>query len=356
MTATAPVARPPRRDAPPRPEPVVRRSAVGAPETVDPRRRPGTFAAVMACVLAGLALSLWALTDSLQDTSTVELVRLDVPSVSGMEIEQARSELERIGFVVDVQFQPNEEQPKGAVIGQKPLAGSRAEQGSLVVVLASDGPLGTAVPAVVGQQASDALATMLASGVLVEQVPTSSETVRAGEVIGTDPPVGRRVPPGVTVRMMVSSGPALRTVPPVLDLPVGQALAELGRNGLGVGDVDYVFREDLASGTVFEADPPPGSSAPRDTPVSLKVAGPQPTVVVPYFVGLHQEAIQSVAATNEIAVKIVTTPVPTGDPTIGRVVAQGIPPQTEINVGVVVELTVAVVQEPVPAPTPAPGG
>lgn len=313
----------------------------------------------MACVVAGLALSLWALTDSLKDSSSVELVRLDVPSVADMEIDEARAALERIGFVVDVQFQPNELQPKGAVIGQKPLAGSRIEQGSLVVVLASDGPLGTTVPDVEGQGATDAMATMLASGILVEQVPTPDETIRPGEVLGTEPPIGRRVPPGVTVRMLVSSGPAPRTVPPILDLPVGQALAELGRNGLGVGDIDDVFREDLAPGTVFEVDPPPGSSVPRDTPVSIKVAGPKPTVIVPYFVGLHRSAATVVARTSDVLIDVVTTPVPTGDPTEGRIVWQGVPPQTEINADIVVELRVAVAVAPVPAESvqpPVPGG
>lgn len=362
MTITAPVRRPPRGEPTPRPAPTapptVRRSAVGPPEVIDTARRPGVFALVMACVVAGLALSLWALTDSLQNGASVELVRLDVPSVSGMEIDEARATLERTGFVVDVQFQPNEVQPKGAVIGQKPLAGSRIEQGSLVVVLASDGPLGTSVPDVAGQSAPDALATMLASGLLVEQVPTSNETIRAGEVLGTEPPIGRRVPPGATVRMLVSSGPAPRTVPPVIDLPIGQALAELGRNGLAVGDIDEVFREDLAPGTVFEADPPPGSNVPRDTPVSIKVAEPKPTVIVPYFVGLHRAAAVSVARINDVRINVVTTPVPTGDPTEGRIVAQGVPPQTEINADIVVELKVAVVQAPVPAESvqPPPGG
>lgn len=353
MTAvrTSAFHRPVESPAPPPVEPV-RRSEVGAPEVVDPQRARVQLWATMALVVAGLALTLWALTDSLQGSRGIELERLDVPSVQDLDIVTAQRQLEAAGFVVQLQFQPNDIKPKGQVIGQDPLAGSRVEQGELIVITASDGPRGLSIPDVEGQQAADAAQLLQATGILVELVPTPSETVRPEEVIGTDPAIGSRVPTSGVVKLLVSSGPAPRTVPLLLNKPIEQALAEIGRSGLAVGDIDRVFRQDLLPGTVFEVNPGEGAAVPRDTPVDLRVAGPEPTSTVPYLVGLHQASAEKAARTAGVAIKVITTPVAAGDPLEGRVISQGTPPQTELRAGQVVEITVAVV--PAPPPTSAP--
>lgn len=346
---------------PPVREPV-RRSAVGAPEVIDPRSMTGPLVVSMVLVLAGLGLTLWALTDSVRANRAIELPRLEVPDVRALELGAARAELEDTGFAVDVLFQPNEDasKPKGTVIGQKPLAQSKVEQGELVTIIVSDGPLGQSVPGVEGQQAADAVATLQASGLAVETVPTASEVVRANEVIGTEPAAGSRVPVAGAIRLLVSSGPAPRVVPPILNKPLEQALADIGRSGLAVGKIKKVFRQDLVPGTVFEADPPEGSPLPRDTPINLNIAGPEPTTKVPYLVGLQRASAERVLGGAGLKVKVATSPVAAGDPQEGRVVSQGTPPQAEVKEDSVVEITVGVVLAPVPAPTtvppPAPGG
>ena len=52
-----------------------------------------------------------------------------------------QSELEELGFEVEVQFQPNEDptKPKGVIIGQRPLAGSKIEQGELISAIGASG-------------------------------------------------------------------------------------------------------------------------------------------------------------------------------------------------------------------------
>jgi len=334
----------------------VRHSAEGAPEVVDPRSMRGPLVVTLACLVAGLMLTLWALTDSLRGTRSIELPRIEVPAVTSLDLASARAQLEDVGFVVEVQFQPNEDttKPKGSIISQKPLAGSKAEQGELVVILASDGPLGQSVPGVEGQQEVDAVAVLQASGLTVETVRTPSETVRAGEVFGTDPASGSRVPVAGSIKLLVSSGPAPRIVPEIVNKPLEQALADIGRSGLAVGKIKRVFRADLVPGVVFETDPAPGTPLPRDTPVNLSVAGPEPTTKVPYLVGLRQPSAERVLKNAGLAVRVITTPVVPGDATEGKVLSQGTPPQAEVKEGSTVEITVAVGVAPVPATTAAP--
>ena len=337
----------------------VRHSAEGAPEVIDPRPMNGPLVVTLICLIAGLGLSLWAFTDSLQGSRGIQLPRIEVPDVKSLGLDQAKGELERAGCgrgAVPTERDPLK--PKGVIIGQKPLSGSKAEQGELVVIRVSDGPLGQSVPGVEGQQAIDAVATLQANGLIVEQIPTPSETVRANEVIATDPPSGARVPAAGAIKILVSSGPAPRLVPPILDKPLEQALADIGRSGLAVGKIKRVFRADLVPGTVFEADPAVGSPLPRDTPVGLSVAGPEPTTKVPYLVGLRQASAERVLRSAGLKVKIATSPVAAGDASEGKVISQGTPPQVEVKEESVVEITVAVVVVPVAPPTTAapPGG
>ncbi len=330
-----------------------RASAVGRFELTDARLVRGRTIAVIAATVIGMVLALFAFVDNFSGAGDVVLPRIEVPSVKGFDLAATHKTLEDLGFVVDVKFQPNEVVPKGQVFTQEPPSRAKAEQGSIISVLASDGPVGVTAPNVVGQQVADATLSLQASGIRVEVTAVTDEQVRSGEVIRTAPSPGQRVI-DATLHLQVSSGPAPRIVPQVIGKPIEVALAALGHDGLNIGDIQRTFRADLAPGTVFGVDPPAGTGLPRNTPVSLQVAGPEVTVLVPYLVALRQTSAAAVLRTAGLAMTVVTTPVAGGDPNDGKVIAQGFAPQTKVKAGTAVEVTVAVAAG-VPQTTP-PGG
>ena len=166
------------------------RSAVGRPEIVDERRTRLRFAAVLAAVVAAMALALWGFTDSLVGAEDVQLPRLAVPSVEALSLADATARLEDTGFTVTVLYQPNEDKPKGEVIGQRPTAGYKADQGDLITILVSDGPLGWTVPSIVGLQVEDALISLGGVEVALEINDVHDETIPDGEVIESMPSEG----------------------------------------------------------------------------------------------------------------------------------------------------------------------
>ena len=170
----------------------VRRSATGPPEVVDGTRSRLKLTLGIGVVAALLGLAIAQFVAQLQPKESVELARLELPSVAGLDIAGARGQLEALGLVVNVLFRPNESVAKGAVFAQDPLAGRLLQQGDVVRIIASDGPLGQSVPAVSGQQALDATAVISAAGLTPQTVDTPHESIRVGEVIGTNPP--RRAP------------------------------------------------------------------------------------------------------------------------------------------------------------------
>ena len=88
--------------------------------------------------------------------STVTLVvskgpnLITLPDVLGQSQEAAEAELERLGFIVDVDTRDADE-PEGTVIGQDPGPGSELLRGDRVTIIVSTGAGSVIVPSVVGQ-------------------------------------------------------------------------------------------------------------------------------------------------------------------------------------------------------------
>ncbi|NLA34562.1 MAG: PASTA domain-containing protein [Actinobacteria bacterium] len=329
-------------------------SQVGPPEVIDPRRIPIPFVLVLAGVIAAMGLALWGFTDTLVAGRRIELPRVAVPSVSDLTIDEARAELERSGFTVTVLYQPNEDKPKGAVLGQRPLAGYKADQGDLMTILASDGPLGWTVPSIAGQQLNDALVSLAAAPTRFEIIDTFDEEIPVGEVMYTLPGAGARIGPEGVVKIAVSAGPAPRTVPEVLNQPLEVALVEIGRAGLMVGEITKVHRPELAPNSVAELGTAVGTQVPRDTPIDIVVAVPQDLRKVPYLTGLQRSSAEEVLRSVGLSAQVVIVSVPAGEATVGRVTAQGTAPQAEVPAGTAVSITVAIAQAPVAPETTAP--
>jgi beta-lactam-binding protein with PASTA domain len=66
--------------------------------------------------------------------------------------------------------------------------------------------------------------------------------------------------------------------------------------------------------------------------------------------GLLQASAESVAKSAGVTLDEVTKSVPTGDPTAGRVVAQGVPPYADVATGSKVQITIAGVDPTLPPP------
>lgn len=296
---------------------------------------------MVASITLALCLAMFAFVDNFSGADDVGVPWVEVPSVQGLDLAATRAALEDLGFVVDVKFQPNEIVPKGEVFNQDPPFRAKAEQGSIINVLASDGPIGVTAPNVVGQQVNDATVSLAASGLRIEITKVHDEQIRLGQIIRTVPAPGQRVVDGI-LRLQVSDGPAPRIVPSIVGEPVEVALAAIGHDGLNAGDIEHVARGDVAPGTVLSANPTPGSGVPRNTPVSLQVAGPEASTVVPYLVGLRQTSAAAVLKSADLVMSVVTTPVAVGDPNDGRVIAQGFAPQSPVAPGTAIEVTVAV--------------
>ncbi len=143
-----------------------------------------------------------------------------------------------------------------------------APYGATIAIAVSKGKPPVPVPAVAGDGSyTQAAASLQAVGLAATEVQTYSTTVPAGHVVGTSPAAGTTVTVGSTVKVVVSKGPQVVTVPTTSGMTVQAATNALQQAGLTVGAV-----YGPAGGHVFTSVPPAGQQLTRGTPVALYTA------------------------------------------------------------------------------------
>ena len=330
---------------------------IGPPERVDRERHPLATAVGVGALLLVAVIGLLGLAGLMtgEDDQGRQVAEIVLPRVAGRTLPQAQAQLEQLGLIVDVRYEPNEVAPVDIVVDQEPIAGARVEVGEQVVVVVSDGPAGVRVPVLGDVTAAEAVRLLSALGLVPAVEEVFDEQVPQGEIVGTVPAEGARAVPGEQIRVLVSKGPEPRTVPDIVGLPSGQAFVALGRSELEVGEVTRRASTEAEPGTVLATDPAPGTQAPRGFPVAVVVAAAPDDLLVPDLVGFTQASASRVASERGLEISVRAEAVTAEDRRVGRVISQSPVPNTPIGAGSTVTVTVGVVPAPTTTTT-APSG
>jgi beta-lactam-binding protein with PASTA domain/DNA-binding NarL/FixJ family response regulator len=160
----------------------------------------------------------------------------------------------------------------GSVISESPAAGTSARR-ALVTLVVSLGPALVTVPNVVNATQATAQAAILAAGLTNGAVTNaSSATVAAGSVISESPAAGTSVAAGSAVTLVVSLGPALVTVPNVVNATQATAQAAILAAGLTNGAVTNANSATVAAGSVISENPAAGTLVSPGSAVALVVS------------------------------------------------------------------------------------
>ncbi|MBQ1027799.1 Stk1 family PASTA domain-containing Ser/Thr kinase [Micromonospora sp. C95] len=161
--------------------------------------------------------------------------RFELPDVVGKEFALAEADLVSAQLeVVKGTARYDDSLPEGIVVATDPKAGEEVKPGDEITVILSKGRAPITVPNLVGKNLNDARNQIAQLGlVLVEPTRKESDKPR-DEVIGQSPAAGGGVEKGAQIRLEVSEGPPLVTVPRVVDLPCQQAKQVLESQGFPV--------------------------------------------------------------------------------------------------------------------------
>ncbi len=214
----------------------------------------------------------------------------DVPDLVGLPVAEATARADALEWTVDDRaVERRDDTVAGEVLDQDPPAGDRLAEGEQLSLVVSLGPTLTPIPQVVGVPEGDARVQIEAAELQLGPVTRSfDEAVPPDAVISVAPVDGApdadpegRIPKGTEVALVVSDGPAPRTVPEGLQgASFEDAVAALEAIQLApVRGVD-AFSDDVPAGLVISLSERVGTELPRDAQVVLEVSkGPAPIPV-----------------------------------------------------------------------------
>ena len=149
------------------------------------------------------------------------------------------------------------------------------------------------VPNVVADTVSQATSALAGAALtLGAQTTASSSSVPSGEVISQSPAAGTNVTSGTAVTVVVSSGPAMVSVPNVVSDTVSQATTALQAVGLTLGNQTTATSNSVPSGEIISENPAASTSVADGAAVSVVVSsGPAaPTYTTLYSFATGSDA------------------------------------------------------------------
>lgn len=222
--------------------------------------------------------------------SAVEVWRM--PNLIGQNIEQASAILARLELRLVGEDVPSREHPPGEVFQQAPEPGSEIRPGQRVQVFYSSGPEMTAVPRVIGVPLPEAEREIESARLGLGRIRREPSDAGVHTVIDQRPAPDSEVPVGSPVDLLLSEGPGLIEVPPLVGQHIRRASAWLDELGLVAGGEAGRF-DDSREGTIIEQDPPPGTRVARGSVVILVVSMGPERVRVPDLMGITRGAAEA---------------------------------------------------------------
>lgn len=218
-----------------------------------------------------------------------------IPELAGTSIEDLRVLADRNGWELDEKPTRRTGTEPGEIVSTDPASGVRLAEGELLTVVVSEGNELTAVPAdIAGRSLTDVQAEFTAAGLALSITEVHDEDVPAGSVIGfADDPAPSELPEQTAVPILVSDGPAPRTVPDVAGGATYDQVAALLADERLVAAKDEVFSDDVPAGVVMGISPASGTTVARDATVTVTVSKGPELVPVPDLIGMTLDEAQA---------------------------------------------------------------
>lgn len=187
-----------------------------------------------------------------------ETFKLD--DVTGMDYDQAQSQLENDGLKISLEFEDSDSVDKNEVIRTSPEAGSQVAEGDTVTIVASKGKETkyVTVPYVIGYDLDTAISMIKDAGLTYDGKSSDySDSVSKGEVMNQSIGSGQSVEEGTSITLTVSLGSKVSSYTASISIenPFGAEIVDGNGNSdtYSEGQVTVVvYKPDGSSETVYD--------------------------------------------------------------------------------------------------------
>ena len=247
--------------------------------------------------------TIWTLTrifDGLPVDGGTQIV-VEVPDLTGSSQTEALNDLQSLGFKVGIENSAHPEVPEGSVIRTQPPANTSKNPDTLVTIIVSVGPEAYPIPYVVDLETERAIYVIEESGFSIGQkIEVNDDNVPIGFIISQNPMAGKKMGPGSTVDLVISSGPSLIELGDLSRKSVEDATQILETLGLTFETLEE-YSEDIEEGLVAGTLPEAGEIITPDDVITIIVSlGIK--IEVPEVEGLtYQDAIDKLEEAGLVA-------------------------------------------------------
>ena len=194
--------------------------------------------------------------------------RYTIPNLAKRTVTDAEAAITGSNLTVGTTTQAyNSTVGKGLVVSTSPKAGSSVKRNTVVNLIVSKGPEILKVPNVTGQTSSAAQSALSKAGFKSAVSLQYSESVAKGVVISQSPSSGTAARDS-TIKLVVSNGPPLVTVPNIVSKSLSQATSILNAAGFKIS-----VRTNIPGGgnIVVQQSPGAGTSRPKGSTIVVDV-------------------------------------------------------------------------------------
>ena len=235
--------------------------------------------------------TVWTLTrifDGLPVDGGTQVI-INVPDLTGSSQTEALNDLQSLGFKVGIENSAHPDVPSGAVIRTQPPANTSTNPDTLVTIIVSVGPEAYPIPYVVDLETDRAVYVIEESGFTIGQkIEVSDDNVPIGFIISQNPMAGKKMGPGSSVDLVISSGPSLIELGDLSKKSLEDATQILETLGLEF-EITEEFSEDTEEGLISGTLPEAGEIITPDELITLIVSlGIK--IEVPEVEGLNYQA------------------------------------------------------------------
>ncbi len=196
------------------------------------------------------------------------VIPADIVGKSPSEVEQILKDLNLVVSGTEEVFDDVVE--AGKVASTNPAPGASLRRDTPVIIQISKGPEPVEVPKIVGTLLLEAGPIMTTLGLTIEVAEeVFDEVAPVGAIVSIDPVPGTIVPKGTAIKVKVSKGPALVTVPNVVGMKSEQAIAVLEAAGFVVNKVNKLPLAPL--NTVYSQSPSANSKVARGSTITIEI-------------------------------------------------------------------------------------
>jgi eukaryotic-like serine/threonine-protein kinase len=216
---------------------------------------------------------------------------IEVPDLTGIELEKAKAELEEAGFEIGEERNINDENvPEGAIIKTNPAAGKTVKEGYTIDIYVSTGKKTYELSNYVGRQYEDVFRLLENKNFKDIQPENVFDTSEPGTILEQIPSANEEVIPEDTIlKFTVSKGPELIKLKDLTGFNLKSVEEYQTSSGLVIDMTTYEYSDTAPEGTVISQSPGPNTELKKGDTVKVilskgKEEIPPKTVKVHVFI------------------------------------------------------------------------